>query len=811
MAVRKDTIQIAVEIEAGEGVRAYQALLDETRKVNNEMHKLKRAGKENSDEFKALQARAAELNKEMAELGGAGANMQQLINRSRQLNQELKQLAPGTSRFIEVTKELQSVNSRLAGIRNETKAVNASLIDTSAIVSKLPGPLGQGVQSFQNMTKQIGGVTRGFGAMGKAWIATGFGAIVVLITALIEYFTNFQKPVEFVTKLFNTLAGTVNAIVANASKLLSLDFLGFFKGVAEGAQDAWEQSDKLFAAQNKLYELNKKFTVENAQLNAEIERLGRVTRDTTLSAEERLAAQEQLDIQAEKLIENERLLTEAELERLKAELALENNYKARLDLELQIEQSLARLIDIESKVQAQRDRAAKAQRAIIDEEDRRRADEQKKRQEDARRRAQEAERRAAQAEAERQKLLDIERQYIQKIEDLEDETEEQRLARERQRSLEALEALKGREEEKARAREQIIEFFAQREAQLAANRAEEAAKAEEERAQAEAAAREKARLEALQAEDAANRLEQDRLANLFLKNLLTEQQYEDQRFEQMQAAMERRLEYLRMMHGEESAEFIALENQKLEAQKKYEDQRAEYTRKTEEARQRFSEEGYAALGGFIDGTIELLESEQDERKKNALALKGFAIGKVLIDTEEAIMAIIKNAQANPANILFPGAGNLIAGLKIAGVTARSTAAINRISRASFARGGFTGDRVILPDAHGGIVGGVHKNEWVAPAWQVKDPRYAPVISWLENARKNSYVEGGFVGQTSPAAAAATTPALLDTKRLESLFEDLLSSNSQVVRAIEKKQFAVMSGQIVDALDEEARLNGKAAF
>jgi hypothetical protein len=175
------------------------------------------------------------------------------------------------------------------------------------------------------------------------------------------------------------------------------------------------------------------------------------------------------------------------------------------------------------------------------------------------------------------------------------------------------------------------------------------------------------------------------------------------------------------------------------------------------------------------------------------------------------MAIIKNAQANPANILFPGAGNLIAGLKIAGVTARSTAAINRISRASFYRGGFTGTNVIMPDQHGGIVGGVHKNEWVAPEWQVKDPRYAPVISWLEKARQNGYVEGGFVGQTSPAAAAATTPALLDTKRLESLFEDLLDSNSQVVRAIEKKQFAVMSGQIVDALDEEARLDRKAAF
>lgn len=811
MSVRKDTIQIAIEIEAAEGVRAYQKLLDETKKVNNEMYALKRAGKENSDEFKALQARATELGKELANLGGAGANMQQLINRSKQLNQELKNLAPGTQRFIEVAEELQGVNTRLGDIRQQTKGVNAALFDTSAIVSKLPAPLAQGIQSFQAMTTKIGGVTKGMKLLGKAWIATGFGLIAVLIAALVEYFTNFQKPVEFVTKLFNTLAGTVNAIVANASKLLALDFAGFFKGVADGAKDAWEQSDKLFEAQNKLYELNKRFIVENAQLNAEIERLGRVTRDVTLSTEDRLAAQIELDQQAEKLIENERLLTEAELERLRAELALENNYKARLDLELQIEQSLARLIDIESKVQAQRDRAAKAQRGIVEEEERSQRDAEKKRQEAGRKRAEEAQRRVAQAEAERQKLLDIERQYVQKIEDLEDETEEQRLARQRQRTLESLEDMKGNEQAKGQARLQIIQYFDALEADLATKRAEEAAKAEEERLKAETEAAETARLERLKLEDEAVQAQQDRLANLFLKNLLTQEEYENQRFLQLQEAMGRRLEYLRIMYGEESAEFIALENSKLQAQKDYEQQREEATRKTEEARQRYSDEGYAALGDFIDGTIQLLESEQDARKKNALALKGFAIGKVLIDTEEAIMAIIKNAQANPGNILFPGMGKIIAGLKIAGVAARSNVAIKRISSASFYAGGFTGDQVLLNDAHGGIVGGVHKNEWVAPEWQVRDPRYAPVISWLEKARQNGYVEGGFVGQTSPAAATASPPLFFDTKRLEGLLEQVSAGNREVVMAIKQKQFAVMSGQIVDALDEEVRLNGKAAF
>ena len=44
MAIRKDNIQIVLDIEAKEGVQAYQKLLDESKKVNNEMRKLKRAG-----------------------------------------------------------------------------------------------------------------------------------------------------------------------------------------------------------------------------------------------------------------------------------------------------------------------------------------------------------------------------------------------------------------------------------------------------------------------------------------------------------------------------------------------------------------------------------------------------------------------------------------------------------------------------------------------------------------------------------------------------------------------------------------------
>jgi hypothetical protein len=48
-----------------------------------------------------------------------------------------------------------------------------------------------------------------------------------------------------------------------------------------------------------------------------------------------------------------------------------------------------------------------------------------------------------------------------------------------------------------------------------------------------------------------------------------------------------------------------------------------------------------------------------------------------------------------------------------------------------------------------VAGAVHKNEWVAPAWQVDHPVYGPIISALEEGRIGGYAMGGLPSWALP--------------------------------------------------------------
>lgn len=72
----------------------------------------------------------------------AGKTYNELINDSRNLKRELRALTPGTDAFIKKSAELQKVNTRLASIRDQTKAVRKGTNTMGAAFKKLLPALG---------------------------------------------------------------------------------------------------------------------------------------------------------------------------------------------------------------------------------------------------------------------------------------------------------------------------------------------------------------------------------------------------------------------------------------------------------------------------------------------------------------------------------------------------------------------------------------------------------------------------------------------------------------------------------------------
>jgi hypothetical protein len=916
MAVRKDQIQITLDIEAQQGVRSYQKLLDQTKQVNAEMRKLKRQGKQNTDEFKALEKQATKLNIELKELGGAGANMGQLISRSRQLNREIKSLVPGTKRFIAATEELKGVNSRLADIRKQTKGVASGMdevnqkgLNMPPVLNKISGAM-KGflalaiVQFFVRLVDVLDTTTKQFRKLrGEVEQATGAtGSALDEYTGRVSAIAGtFEKETSEVLQAANALTKQLTGDFSQSLDLIEKGFLagadrsGEFLSVIKEypaffreAELSGEQFIGLISQgvqegvfSDKSVDLLKEFTLRIRELTPvtqkALEGIGITSEQIAKEIDDKgiggafQLVQERLkeieDTAPEtgavladvfggpgedagiQFIENLQLTDEA----LNSLIDTGNDYTAALVDQLQANEELAQaqnrvsqgfndtsnslsvyiarikaflfnvaadVLEFFEELPATASGVQAAFRQIL---------------------------KNIQGFFERTRLgLTVTLKRIEKLnpfgktsEQLDNEIAALRdkqgeisdaagsVAKAyREAFLAGLEDVERRKEisEKLlpQPTEDEVQNTAERNAKLYLDKEAAAlAKLKAERA------KDRNTLQPLQAIVATNSgsvsstgegegnisAQEERLKNQFLKALITEQEYEDQRFELQQAAYDRRLEYIRRIQGEESAAFIALENKKLESQRTYEDQRAELTRRTEEARRVAMQEGVNALSGFVEDTIGFLQDEEGARKKGGLALKAFSIGKVLIDTQEAIMAITKNAQANPSNILFPGSGDLIAGLKIASVLARSTSSLAKIRGTSFYSGGYTGTGVIVPDQHGGIVGGVHKDEWVAPAWMAKDSPYSGIISWLEGVRQNGYKDGGFVDvDTSSIASSTTTPSpILNTQQLEAMMMKVVQSNLAVESAIMAKQFSVPSGQIVDALEEEARLSNNSSF
>lgn len=143
--------------------------------------------------------------------------------------------------------------------------------------------------------------------------------------------------------------------------------------------------------------------------------------------------------------------------------------------------------------------------------------------------------------------------------------------------------------------------------------------------------------------------------------------------------------------------------------------------------------------GNLFGSISALAAEGSAEQK------AFAIAAAIANTYVGVTKALAE--------LTPPASYLAA----AATVAQGLAAVQRIrsTNPGFAEGGYTS-----PGPKYKPAGVVHAGEWVAPAWQVNHPSFAPVIDWLEEQRKARggatsvpYAAGGLVRGVAMVNAA----------------------------------------------------------
>lgn len=151
-----------------------------------------------------------------------------------------------------------------------------------------------------------------------------------------------------------------------------------------------------------------------------------------------------------------------------------------------------------------------------------------------------------------------------------------------------------------------------------------------------------------------------------------------------------------------------------------------------------------------------------EAAKTGATLLGAAMRLPIIIAESIAYVFQAAVGAMSALASIPFIGPVLAVAAAGAMIAGGMKLVSNIG--GFNEGGFT------PGGVHQIAGAVHGGEWVAPAWQVRDPEFAPLIAYLEGARRG-YSVGGPVDYNFPPPAAATAQPAAQNRFNIGLFND----------------------------------------
>lgn len=200
-----------------------------------------------------------------------------------------------------------------------------------------------------------------------------------------------------------------------------------------------------------------------------------------------------------------------------------------------------------------------------------------------------------------------------------------------------------------------------------------------------------------------------------------------------------------------------------------------------------------ALGDAIGGIAQLMGEQ-------TAAGKAFATAQALINTYLGVTQILANKTALPEP-----AATIQKTAAIAANIATGIAAVRRIQ--GFEEGGYTSKKASSHEA----VGVVHANEWVAPAWMVKSPAFAPILGQLEDFRRmrglTSMTDGFFLGGPSTRGTA-----LVNSRRAPDVPGAVITS-ADLARAIRgiNMQPVVRVTDIIDTMGSVVRVNQASAL
>jgi len=309
---------------------------------------------------------------------------------------------------IEVDVKVDGADKNLGKVKNELKGVEKQAKKSTDQIksgfdaagkqaTSLPGPVGRAAQAFQSM---VGGIKSGIAALKTlrgALIATGLGALVVVIGSLVAYFTETERGAQKL-RIAMAAVGAAVGVVKDAMVGLGESFIQFFSGDFSGAVDTLKNSftglgDEIVKdtkaaialerAMNQVKVQERELAVERAKTLQIIAEARLAAEDETRSAEERIAKLKEAAALEAELTSKELANEEEKLRIMQEQAALnesdESTLQAIADQEAKVAQVQLNSLNLNRRLKTELNSLERE----IETERKQRADDEQKRLEEA--------------------------------------------------------------------------------------------------------------------------------------------------------------------------------------------------------------------------------------------------------------------------------------------------------------------------------------------------------------------------------------------------------------------------------------------
>lgn len=312
------SIILSLELNSAQALTSIVSLKERIAALKTEQKTLNTETSEGKKQFAAYQAQITNLSKEQRSLenslqattgtmnfqkGSIAANRAELSK----LTAEYKNLAAPTKdqtgKILELTNTLKGQEEAIGSTNRNVGNYTKSILDAGLGNTKFGAAIQQAGQSFSGLKSGVDGASTGFGGLKKAILATGIGALLLLVVGLVQAFASTEAGGEKLEQMMAGLGAVVEVLMSRMAKLANAlisfangEFSEGIRQTKEAFADLGEEINNTVKEAVELKKINQdiedlevKQDVANARRAAKVEELIKQSKDRNKSEKERLA------------------------------------------------------------------------------------------------------------------------------------------------------------------------------------------------------------------------------------------------------------------------------------------------------------------------------------------------------------------------------------------------------------------------------------------------------------------------------------------------------------------------------------------